>query len=271
MKKLTLFMTAVIFGSVAIPVIAHEFWMQPKSFSPKAGTTENLRLYVGEYYTGQVTGIARSSASALSLYSSTGKKDLFPELPQREVWGEFPIQFGHAGTYIVAFDSTPSLITMPAEKFHAYLHDEGLDFIVKQREASGTTTQPGREHFRRNVKTLLTVDGKSDSNFAAVTGQRLEIVPVTDPATCRKNQTLKFKLMFDSRALENGLVKAWQKQGLQLTMIRVRSDNQGRFSLTLPYSGAWMLSVVHMIPAEDNNEADWDSYWGNITFSISSH
>jgi hypothetical protein len=29
-----------------------------------------------------------------------------------------------------------------------------------------------------------------------------------------------------------------------------------------------MVSVVHMIPARGVANADWDSFWGNLTFAL---
>jgi hypothetical protein len=268
MKKIVLSLLVLLGVCAGVPVNAHEFWMLPQSFSPRAGSTEHLQLYVGEYFTGDLTGFSAAHTGALDLYSKSGKQPLVSRLPVKDAWRDFPLPLGPSGTYVAAFDSAPLLITMPPDKFHAYLHDEGLDAIVKLREAAGSAATPGRERFRRNVKTLLTVGGKSDATFGVVTGQRLELLPQNDPARRSINDPLQFTLLFDGQPLENGLVKAWQKQGGQLSMIRVRSDAQGRFVLKLPYAGAWMLSVVHMVAATDTAEADWDSYWGNLTFAL---
>lgn len=51
-------------------------------------------------------------------------------------------------------------------------------------------------------------------------------------------------------------------------MIRAHSTAQGMVRFTLPYDGAWMISAVHMIPATDSAEVDWDSFWGNLTFEL---
>ena len=63
------------------------------------------------------------------------------------------------GTHLDVFDSQPHVITLSADSFHAYLHDEGLNFIKTKREAAGTAAQPARERYRRYVKTLLQVAG----------------------------------------------------------------------------------------------------------------
>ena len=43
------------------------------------------------------------------------------------------------------------------------------------------------------------------------------------------------------------------------------------FFISLEYefrSGEWMISTVRMIAAADHADADWESYWGNLTLSL---
>ncbi len=254
-----------IFGT-ALPAGAHEFWLWAQPFAPAAGSAARLTLNVGEYFTGDLIGYARTNVAAIHHYAAGKSADLLSRIPGNAILPDLKLAFPDAGINLIAFDSHPSQITLPAEKFHAYLHDEGLDTIIKQREASGEAAQPGRERYRRNVKTLLRVGGRSDAAYAISTGQRLEILPLTDPYAAGKNTTLDFRLLFDGKPLADTLVKAWHKHDEQTVMIRTRSTAEGLVRFALPYDGAWMISAVHMIPATDSTEVDWDSYWGNLTF-----
>jgi hypothetical protein len=53
-----------------------------------------------------------------------------------------------------------------------------------------------------------------------------------------------------------------------LLLIKARTDAAGVVAISLPYAGEWMVSVVRMIPATGAPNADWDSYWGNLTFLL---
>ena len=44
-----------------------------------------------------------------------------------------------------------------------------------------------------------------------------------------------------------------------------RSDAQGRIRFQLR-AGQSMVSLVQMVPMTDTKEADWQSYWGSLTF-----
>jgi uncharacterized GH25 family protein len=253
------------------PAAAHEFWMKSEPYSPVAGAAVDLTLWFGEYYAGEGTPFIASHLTLFSQYSAGGEQDLLPRLPRAIAAPRWPVQAGAAGTQMLALDTGPSVISLAPDKFSAYLHDEGLDTVNRIRVATGRADTPGRERYRRNVKTLLRVGGASDGTYAVRTGQRLEIVPLSDPLAARPGETLALQLFFDRKPLADALLKAWirrEEGGPQVMQIRARTDADGRAGLTLPWAGAWMLSVVHMIPAVGAADADWDSYWGNLTFEM---
>ncbi|SNS91036.1 Uncharacterized conserved protein, contains GH25 family domain [Noviherbaspirillum humi] len=257
-------LAAMMLGALAH---AHEFWMQS---SPGAGPGQEmgLQLFVGENFEGDRIGFGCQYLADLKLHSLNGGADLGQKLPQQGVLGTFPLPALPAGIHLVSYDSQPSFIELPADKFHAYLHDEGLDRIIEQRKDAGQEARPGRERYRRNVKHLIRIGGVTDKTYALQTGQRLEIVPQNDPFESQPPSSLRLAVRFDGKPLQNALVKAWHRSPRQTTMLRARTDNGGNASFMLPFTGDWMISVVHMIPAEQKELADWDSFWGNLTFSL---
>lgn len=247
--------------------LAHEFWMESAPRVLKAGDAAHLTLRVGEYFEGEQVGFSNTHAAAMRHYASGKVTDLGMRLP-RTAAAEFRLPSLQPGAHLIAFDSQPSLITLSADKFHAYLHEEGLDAVIRQREADGTHRAEGRERYRRHVKHLLQVGGRSGDSHAVRTGQRLELLPLADPHRKAAGDALGFRLLFDGQPLAGALIKAWHKGSTQTTVVRVRSAGNGEAAIALPYAGNWMISVVHMVPAGGAAEADWDSFWGNLTFSL---
>jgi hypothetical protein len=252
----------------ALPASAHEFWMQAQPANPPAKSATELTLHVGEYFEGDRLPFTSAYIAALRQYACGEQLDLMGRVPAGVSVGQFKLQLGCAGTHLISMDGHPSLITLPADKFTAYLHDEGLDDIIRRREAMGDAAKPGRERFRRNVKTLLQINGKNKVSISTPTGQRLEIVPAQDALTQAPGAAMHFQVLFEGKPLSNRLVKAWYKHDGQTLLIRTRSDAGGRVVFNFPFAGPWMLSVVHMLAATETGEADWDSYWGNLTFDL---
>jgi hypothetical protein len=259
------------------PALAHEFWFEPVTAPLAAGDTARLDLRVGEFFEGEVMGFSTQATVALRQYSASGNKDLRSLLPppSRGAIATLNLPLPAPGTHLISFDSQPSQISLPADRFHAYLHDEGLDFIKTQREAAGNAEKPGRERYRRHVKTLLPVGGgqatpvaRPDLTYATRTGQRLEIVPANDPLLMKPGDALGLQIFFDDKPLAGALLKAWNKQGGQTLIIRAKTAVDGKATFNLPYAGGWMISVVHMVPTSGVKDIDWDSHWGNLSFNL---
>lgn len=256
---------------------AHEFWFTPIASPQAMGSSVNLRLEVGEFFTGEPAGFSIPSSQTLRHYPpGKAPQDLRPFLPPDAPEAEVTLELDAPGIHLLTFDSAPLTITLNADKFHAYLHDEGLDFVKTQREQAGTSNQPARERYRRHIKTLIAVGPAPkavqalEPTYAMQAGQRLELTPLRNPLALAPGDALPIKILFDNRPLTGALVKAWHKHDNQLVMIRATTSTQGDAVFNLPYAGDWMVSVVHMIPAaqDDAEGVDWDSFWGNLSFHL---
>ena len=272
MRQLTLLL-ALCAGA---PLHAHEYWFKPLPNPLPLGSTAPLVLEVGEYFEGELVGFSAPKAAVFQRLTATGRQDLRTLLPLRQPVANVALALNTPGTHLVAFDSQPINLELPAEKFHAYLHEEGLDFVRRQREAAGVDHTPGRERFRRHIKTLIQVSpaaGTPDSTpttatYAQRVGQRLEVMPLNNPLTLQPGNALGVQVLFDDQPLAGALVRAWHKRDGQTLIIRATTTPAGGVTFNLPYAGAWMVSVVHMVPAVGVPGIDWDSLWGNLTFSV---
>jgi len=249
-------------------VHAHEFWISATPESPRQGSGIRLQLLVGEYFRGDPVGVSTQHASAMAVYSDGGRTDLMPRLQGKPARAEITLSPPQSGALLVAYDSHPTDIALGAEKFHAYLHEEGLDSIIALRERQGTSASPARERFRRCAKSLIMAGGTTDDTVLTRTGQKIEIVPLDNPHRRLASGSVRFSLLFDGMPLAGALVKAWHHHGGETVMIRTRTDPDGRFGVSFPYTGAWMISAVHMVPAAGDKKVDWESYWASLTFSL---
>ena len=247
---------------------AHEFWMLPDRYSLPVQGEVNIALRVGENFVGDPVGFGRPMAESLRWFNRGGEVVLTPQLPDNLNQDNVALAFDRPGAQLIVLDTKSFTITLTPDTFNAYLREEGLERVMAQRKAAGQDTQPGRERYRRHVKTLLSVGGQSDAGFGVRAGQTLEIVPLTDPQRLQAGGSLALQVLFNGQPLSGALVKVWNQRGAQLNVLRTRTDAAGRSTTTLPWPGVWMASVVHMVPATDNQGWDWDSHWGNLTFEM---
>lgn len=250
-------------------VQAHEFWLLPDRFAPPPGERVQLSLAVGEQFVGDPVGFGKPVVSSLRLFNTGGERDLTQALPAAADQRSIPVSFAQTGGQLVVVNTHPYTVDLPGEKFNAYLREEGLETVLAQREAAGQLDQPGRERYRRHVKTLLQVGGRTDATWSTRTGQTLDLRPLADPFTTPPGAPLALQVDYQGVPLAQALVKAWHQNGSQLTIARGRTNAQGQLSLQLPWAGVWMVSVVHMVPSTGTPGIDWDSHWGNLTFELS--
>jgi hypothetical protein len=251
----------------ALPARSHEFWLLPDRFALAAPGDIDLALAVGENFQGETVGFSSALLAQFQHISRAGRVDLRPQVGPEGVAPSWRLALPRPGTHLVAITTHPSEIELPADKFNEYLRTEGLDAVLRQRERSGRLQAPGRERYRRHIKTLVQVGAAGDATYGQRTGQRLELVPRSDPARARSGAALGFELLFDGRPLAGALVKFW-KRGEPVRLLTARSDRQGRVAFAPPQPGTWMASVVHMVPVTDSPAHDWDSFWGNLTFAL---
>lgn len=220
-------------------------------------------------FIGEHRPMTRERVAQLLHGSATGREDWTDKLPAKATGTPYlGLQLDTPGTHVLAYDSQPSLITLTAEKFHEYLREDGMEYVIALRAQSGQSEAPGRERYRRCAKTILQCGTVSDAGHAFRTGQMLEILPLANPATLRPGAALRFRVLFQQMPLADVLVQAWHRANGHTTKLQAHTTAQGEVEFTLPAAGEWMLSTVRMIAATDRTEADWDSYWGNLTFAI---
>lgn len=265
--------TACVFLALALGVSAlraHEYWLRPASHTVAPGGTVRLTIQRGEHFTGEVRPINTEKVAALRHYSAAGVVDLMPRVPQALSVDFLDLTLAKPGTHLIAVDSTASTIVLSPDKFLGYLNEDGMEFVAEARKAAGQENEPGRERYLRCVKTLIRVGGKSDNTYAVRTGQRLEIVPQSDPLAAKPGAKIGFTVIFDGKPLANALVRAWHHREKVLLELKARTAADGSITFELPYAGPWMVSLVHMIPITEFPGYDWQSYWGNLTFELSS-
>ena len=230
---------------------AHDFWIEPSTFTPAPGEIVKLTLRVGEHLEGDT--VPRNDAK-IERFEAVGAGD-----PLRVVGmdGADPaglIRPVESGGTIVVYRSLRSQVELDATKFAAYLELEGLPSV-----------KVGPEAFSRCAKALIAVDGKGSPQFTKPVGLKLEIVPESDPYTLAAGAPLPVRVLFDGKPLRNVMVMALDSASAQEPQ-RIRTNAEGRARVNLPRSGMWLIKAVHMIPAPSDAQATWESFWASLTF-----
>lgn len=246
--------------TAATTALGHDFWLEPSTFQPAAGTPVAIRLMVGDHFDGEPVGRHDSRIETFLILDAKGRRDVAGRQ------GADPAGTINAagGGGIVGYRSRPLRHgTMSVKRFEQYLREEGLDHIIDRRRSTGASSKPGREIYSRSAKAFL--GGSEDKGFDVPLGFRLEIIPETNPAAAG---SLVARVAFEGRPVSGVRVTAISR-GNAAAPISARSDEGGRVVLPLDRGGVWLVKAVHMIDAPEGRGVDWESIWASLVFERS--
>jgi hypothetical protein len=220
---------------------------------------------VGENFEGVNWKGSQSRINSLKIYYGGVNDDLSDYLNDDE--GD-SLQFNmyDEGNAMIAFNSNNSFIELNPEEFNAYLQEDGLDSVVAFRENHNEKDSSGTEYYQRCAKVLLQIGEKKDNSFAIQTDLPLDIIPLSNPYLVKNNDNLKVKVFFNKQPLVGALLKIWRREDENTYKQQLRTDDKGEAMFPVYAKGKWMASVVHMIRIGNDPKAQWQSYWGSLTW-----
>ncbi len=251
------------------PGLAHDFWLQPNTFSVAPHSAVPMSIQVGH---GQARQAWKLDTGRVVLFRSVGpdgvqdiRGDLKP-LPGVDV---ATLHFGGPGAYIVAFQTTPALSNLPFIRYNDYAKVEGLTPALQYRAQTRTSDQPGREAYSRRCKALVQV-GLPDARSPWVTrpiGLSLEIVPEKNPYLLAANELLPVQVLYEGRPLQGALVKLTNLEFDGRPLEMHLSDQNGRAAFKVPHTGTWLVNVIWTKPIKTNPQADFETTFSSLTFA----
>lgn len=249
--------------AVAAPLRAHDFWIEPSSFRPAVGSTVSARLLVGMNFRGDPVPRNPAMIERFVLVTDEG------ETPVVGRSGDDPaglVRIGAPGVAVIGYRSRNAFLSQEAGKFEEYLREEGLESILALRARRGESAKPSREFFSRCAKALL-ASGSGSAGYDRNLGLTLELLPEKNPYLLAAGGELPVRLLYEQKALAGALVVAlpWDSPDAKVSG---RTDRKGRVRLRLPSRGRWLIKAVHIVPATDAAQADWQSLWASLTFEI---
>lgn len=264
MKKfLLLFLSCIMLA----PLLAHEFWLHPSKFFYKPGDRVSIKFLVGENYDGENWKGNKTRIQQLALYSSKGKEDLATGLTEKE-GDSLNIVAAAEGTNVIIFNSINSFIELEAPKFLEYLKEDALTNAIDYREKNKENDSVGREFYQRSVKTIIQVGNAHTDITATPTSLPLDIVAVQNPYSLKDKDSITLKIFFKQQPLANQVIKIWHRVKNETIKAEILSDEKAEIRIPHQRNGRWMISTVRMERLAATEKAQWQSYWGSVTWGF---
>jgi hypothetical protein len=249
---------------------AHDLFLLPEPAASAPAGTIRVGLHVSEVFPGEPIDWRPEKTREFFLFDAAGRLDLKGIAPDGK-----PLMPGvtlrSPGTTIVALVTEPSYIEIEARKFQDYLKAEGHDDILEQRATLRQAGAPGRERYRRWVKTLVNAGGEASEVALANLHLTIEILPEAQPADVRPGGRLPVRALFEGMPLAGGTLCATHAGYSSKPDAYAwcgRLDDAGRASVPITAPGWQLLRITRMRALAGDDRADWVSYWAALTFEV---
>jgi uncharacterized GH25 family protein len=254
-------------GSVSVPALAHDFWIQPDKFTLAAGDRVALSLQVGHGPDRQASPIPARRIRRFAQMTPAGEAiDLRgPGIPALRTGGE--------GVHVLVLETDDKAQShLSASRFNAYLKAEGLTPALLFRASSRAMNNDGAERYSRIAKAIIEVGrpglGKQHPATTAL-GLRLEIVLERSPYARPRSGQLPLRVIYEGRALAGALVKLTDLDNDAAPAAMSLTNAQGHAEFAMPEKGNWLLNVIWTKPVQQADGIDFDTTFSSLSFGVS--
>jgi hypothetical protein len=94
----------------------------------------------------------------------------------------------------------------------------------------------------------------------------LDLVPLSHPYLMTGPDTLAVRIFFKNQEAPGLKVRIWKRLAGQVTVTDQLSDSSGTIRFAVQPEGEWMVSCVQMVRLANDSKAQWQSYWGSLTW-----
>lgn len=260
---------ALIFGLLAAPATAHEFWIEPLAYQIEADGSLEANIVNGEEFTGPDLAYLPQRFVNFVLFAGNasarvdGRPGDVPALQQEPV---------AEGLNIAAYQANNATVDYAEwEKFQRFVDHKDFGDVLSLHEARGLSPNGFKEVYSRHAKTLFGV-GNSEGSDRRV-GLETEIVALTNPYTDDLTNGFRVQVYYRNDLRANTQVEVFEKAANGRVDISLyRTDDQGIAVFPVRPGYRYMVdAVVLREPSErlvELHGAVWETLWANLTFAV---
>ncbi|MEO6092054.1 MAG: DUF4198 domain-containing protein [Novosphingobium sp.] len=268
MRKVWLIALGVI---ASVPALAHDFWMQPRTFSAPGPSQILIALFVGHGPARDRWGVSNANVLQFKTAGPDGIVDRSSDLRVGSPGFDAIVPLTKPGSYVFLLQSTPTPSNLPFLRFNDYIAAEGITPIIEQRKRLDQQQADGREIYSRRAKAIVQIGPVDAASIARVTrpwNLELEIVPGRHPQALGPDGIMPVRVLFKRRPLPGALVKITDLDADAEPAATRRTDARGETALRIPHPGKWQMNVVWSVPLHGDPRADFQTIFSSLTFAV---
>jgi uncharacterized GH25 family protein len=253
---------------------AHDFWIDAAAWRlDAAGGNARLVFSVGHAADAQGWTLKPERSVELVSFGPGGRRDrndalIYPTAGEKS---GADVALEGEGVHVIAFSTDNAVNDLDAEKFNAYLAEEGLTPALEARRRAGTTKERGREAYSRRAKAMIRVGDATTDPAPAAVGHTLEITPLDNPFALAEGEPLLVRIDYRGAPLKGATVSLESLDVGLLPEARRLTGAGGTAAFVFPHKGSWKMSVVWTRPLSPDERpaafnADFETVFASLTF-----
>ena len=259
-------LTISLLMGISQQVFAHEYYLMPETFTPKAGDELPVRHRLGKLFKGNEMPWIGVWNVRSEIWEDGNKRDV------KRKDGDRPAILAKLTSpklAIAVHQSNVDFLTFKTwEKFQKYVTKEGMTHALAASEA-GTKPKVGLvEAYSRFAKTLINVNGTTDGLDQPV-GLKIELVALANPLSLGPNDPMPVQVLYEGRPLAGVSVKVYVGVGNDFSY-HTPTDENGKANIKAAGPGPYLINAIHMTDPQGKeakkNGAHWESFWASLTY-----
>jgi hypothetical protein len=244
---------------------AHEFWIEPSSFTVPESERIVADLRVGQYFKGNSQVYLPNTFVSFTVTDSAGTRSVdgrIGDLPA----GKIPTR--RTGLHVLAYHSEPSSTTYSTfSDFEHFARKQDIDWVIEAHRRRELPEKGITEAFTRYAKSLVQVGDGSGHDLAL--GMPFELVAETNPYSDPTVDAVIVRLLLDSAPRPDTQVTVFRKlPGCEATRSTVQTDAAGRARIPAGSGGRFLVNAVHLQEPPQDGDTMWESLWASLTFEL---
>lgn len=259
-------LTALCGALLALPLSAHEFWIEPREFQVETSEPVEARFLNGQNFEGGELAYFQTQADRFDIVQNA------QSAPYTGRMGDIPaVQLPDGvqdGLLVLAYESVPASLKYKTwQEFQAFADHKGFADIQERHRARGLPDKDFFETYSRHVKTLIGV-GEAAGRDRAL-GLQTEIVALDNPYRLADTRDLRVQVLYQGKPRDAAQLEVFDRApDGQVTVTTQRTDADGMATVRVTPGHAYHLDSVVLRPAPDKDRSVWRSLWAGLTFAV---
>lgn len=260
---------AFVLSFLALPVSAHEYWIEPQVYQVPAGGQLIGDLVNGEDFAGTKLAyipqrfahfVAVSNGQVAPVVGRVGDQ---PALRMNAI---------SDGLHVVAYQARNATVNYETwEKFQRFVDHKDLGDVLTRHNARGLPDANFKEVYSRYSKTLIGVGASAGGDVR--TGLLTELVALTNPYTDDLSGGMRVQLFYGQETRANEQVEVFSKSPSgTVAQAFYRTDGNGIATIPVKPGYRYMADAVVLREPSDRLASDtgavWETLWANLTWAV---